>query len=220
MSSLVAAAEARAAQDASKRGPYLAPFLPSSEIVQRESLRMLELTSDAVLYDIGCGDARLLVEAARQHGCQGIGIDYDEAIVLKARESVAQSGLADAIAILHENALETDLRAAHRIFVYLMPKGMAALRTTFVRILSEGGRIVSYVFSIPDLEPVEKLQPEPMTNLYLYTKDSLPAGESEYRPEEEEEEEEEEENEQQEQEGDRVVRAPQVEQRDGPNTDR
>lgn len=155
----------------SKVGPYLAPFNPSGADVIADAASMLQLCADDVLWDLGCGDGRSLVAAAKTCGCRGIGVEYDLRFVERARRAVEDGGVGDMVEIRHGNALDVDLAEARKIFVYLLPRGMAALRDRFLEVLRGGGLVVSYTFSIKGLQPAE-VRPHGALKLYLYTSES------------------------------------------------
>jgi precorrin-6B methylase 2 len=143
MSSIVTAAPHNA-EPASKVGANLAPFNPSSEEVITTALHMLQLKETDTVYDLGCGDARFLVQAALRAGAHGVGIEYDKVFADRAKTRVLQAGLSNLVTIYHDNALNIDLTAATAAFVYLVPKGMAQLRPKLEALLLRGCRVVTY----------------------------------------------------------------------------
>jgi SAM-dependent methyltransferase len=125
-------------------GDGLAPFNPSGEGVIEAALLLLCLTPADLLFELGCGDARLLVAAAEASGARGVGIEYDSKFAQRAVALVRERGLQDQVTVQHANALDVDLDAATAAFVYLVPKGMAQLRGKLEGLLRRGGRVVTY----------------------------------------------------------------------------
>ncbi|CAM9570778.1 unnamed protein product [Choristocarpus tenellus] len=160
------------------KGKKLAPFNPSSDAVIQISLEMLQVVKSDVVYDLGCGDGRMLVEAVRLSGAQGIGVEYDQKYVDRAEQRVAEAGMSGQVKILHMNVLDADLVDATALFIYLCPSAMKALRETLVSLLQGGARIVTYVFSLPGLVPV-MVKEFKSTKIHLYTQGSIsPLGDS------------------------------------------
>ncbi|CAN0254504.1 unnamed protein product [Scytosiphon promiscuus] len=153
-------------------GEKLAPFNPSGDDVIRMAIEMLQLTSESILYDLGCGDGRLLVEAVISSGAQGVGVEYDKRYADRALKRVTDAELEQRISIVHGNVLDASIGEATAVFVYLVPAGMVALKDGLVSLLRAGARIVTYVFSIPDLHPV-RVEKFKATKIYLYTAASL-----------------------------------------------
>jgi cyclopropane fatty-acyl-phospholipid synthase-like methyltransferase len=125
-------------------GEKLAPFNPSSQPVIDCALEMLRLGPGDVLFDLGCGDGRVLVEACRRTGAQGVGIEYDGALVRKARQAVENAGVCDSIQIRHESLEGVDLDKATAVFVYLVPEGMKLVAPKLASLIDRGGRVVAY----------------------------------------------------------------------------
>jgi tRNA1(Val) A37 N6-methylase TrmN6 len=107
-----------------KKGKKLAPFNPTPDEVIDTALALLRIKAGDVVYDLGCGDARFLIAAAKQSDVKGLGVEYDKQFVEKAQSRIEESGLEDRITVVHENVLNVDLSPATSIFIYLVPEGM------------------------------------------------------------------------------------------------
>mmetsp|Transcript_15262 Transcript_15262/g.20143 ORF Transcript_15262/g.20143 Transcript_15262/m.20143 type:complete len:199 (+) Transcript_15262:44-640(+) len=155
-------------------GKKLAPFNPSHKEVIDIALHFLEPSPGAIIYDLGCGDGRFLVEAARRFDIKGIGIEYDQKYFSRAVENVKGAHLDAKVQIIHGNILDQEFTHAKLIFLYLVPEGIRMIRDKLIWCLRKNPscRIVTYVFSIPDLIPV-KSDVYKSTSIRLYTKDSL-----------------------------------------------
>lgn len=112
--------------------------------------RMLELAQvgpDDVVYDLGCGDGRIVVAAAKKYGCRAVGFELDRLRVREARENAVQAGVADRVTIELKDALTIDLRPATVVTLYLGPELNARLIPQLQQ-LAPGSRIVSHDFGI------------------------------------------------------------------------
>ena len=138
-----------------RRGPKLAPFNPSGDVVIDTAFRLLELGPSDILVDLGCGDARLLVAAASQRGVSRCyGVEYDGAVYRRAVARVAEqdAAVAERVRVRHGDALQAqaEVAAATAIFMYLVPTGMRAIAPQIIAAMRERGvRVVTYMFSLP-----------------------------------------------------------------------
>lgn len=168
-------------------GEKLAPYNPTNTEACDIALDMLDLKDDDILYDLGCGDARLLVQAWGRLKKQSesdeikssdgdfkfrtVGIEYDSLLHRRGQENLEANDLVPPQAsVIHGNVLDADYSDATALFVYLVPAGMKALRDTLVALMTENKevRVVTYVFSIPNLEPKQVSVYKQSTKLYLY----------------------------------------------------
>ena len=162
-------------------GTKLAPFNPTNDDACKIALELLDISSDSpsssMLYDLGCGDARLLTAACLicpHINC--IGIEYDSEVYQRALTHVSacdtnniELNISNRITLLHDNVLNISLLPATHIFIYLVPEGMKALREQLCDALRRGVRIVTYIFSLPDVVPTQVILYKGSTKLYLYT---------------------------------------------------
>eukprot|EP01032_Pedospumella_encystans_P015222 gene15222-17428_t len=153
-----------------KIGKKLAPFNPAGNEVVDIALELLQVKSGDVLYDLGCGDARLLARACQLNPLiSGVGIEYDQEIYMRACELIRNHNLCEPqVRIMHDNVLNIDFSDATCIFVYLVPEGMKLLQPSLLEALRRGVRIVTYVFSIPELTPAEVRVYKGSTKIYFY----------------------------------------------------
>ena len=170
-----AAAAAPVAPDPSK----LAPFNPTSDEGIAAAVQLGGIGPTDVVYDIGCGDGRFLVAAARA-GAIAIGIERDSVLVARARAR-AEEALPDItstfgpaadggprVRIVHgDAATSADLAGATVVFVYLVPTGLKIVRPLLEAVVAGGGRVVSNIFSVPDWTPTEKRVAKGLP-VYLY----------------------------------------------------
>mmetsp|Transcript_30029 Transcript_30029/g.50649 ORF Transcript_30029/g.50649 Transcript_30029/m.50649 type:complete len:181 (+) Transcript_30029:33-575(+) len=135
-------------------GENLAPFNPSMQPVVDTALELLALTDSDVLYELGCGDGRVMIAAAiATPGLRCVGIEYDAEYAERARRAVETAGLEERVSVIHGNVLDVYMSDATSVFVYLVPKGMKLVAPMLKSLVDErGGRIVSYIFSVPGRE--------------------------------------------------------------------
>uniref|UniRef100_A0AAV1U0L9 Methyltransferase domain-containing protein n=1 Tax=Peronospora matthiolae TaxID=2874970 RepID=A0AAV1U0L9_9STRA len=148
-------------------GPKLAPFTPSGDGVLTHALDLLALSPSDVLFDLGCGDARMLVHAAEQTGARGVGVEYNGDLVKRAQARIEESGVMDLVAVRHGDALEVDLTTATAMFLYLVPRGIQLLLPKLEEARRLHVRFVTYMFSIPGWIPTDE-RTYKGTKVYLY----------------------------------------------------
>lgn len=149
-------------------GTKLAPFNPSMPYVVEAALAMLQLSNEDVLYDLGCGDGRVMIAAAlATPGLRCIGIEYDSKYAARAQEAVAAAGLTERVTVHHANVLDVSIADATAAFVYLVPKGMVLVAPALQKLIARGGRVVTYVFSMPDATPTQ-VEMAKGTKIYRY----------------------------------------------------
>lgn len=139
---------------ADRSAQSLAPFVPTPMEVVHEMLKLAQVTKDDVVYDLGCGDGRIVVEAAKLHGARGVGVDYDPQRCDEARERAEKDGVSDRVEIRREDVMKTDFSEATVITLYLLPSSNNLLRPKLIK-MKPGTRIVSHDFDIDDWEALE-----------------------------------------------------------------
>jgi SAM-dependent methyltransferase len=137
---------------ASRRRPDV-PFVTTPPEAVAAMVEMAGVRDGDVVYDLGCGDGRLVIAAAgRAAGVRGVGIDIDPARVDEARAAVRAAGLADRVDIRRADLFDADLRPATVVLMFLMPSVNERLIPQFDR-MRPGTRIVSHQFRIPGVKP-------------------------------------------------------------------
>jgi trans-aconitate methyltransferase len=146
-------------------------YIPTPEDAVEAMLTLASVGPDDVLYDLGCGDGRLLIRAAQRWGTRGVGIDIDPDRIAQAQAQVNAAGLADLITLQQGNLYESDLRSATVVALYLLPHLNLRLRPRLWTQLQPGTRVVSHQFDMGDWEPQEILRLVPSeedSTLYLW----------------------------------------------------
>jgi SAM-dependent methyltransferase len=131
----------------------LAPFDPTPQEVVDRMLALAAVRSDDVIYDLGSGDGRMLLAAAKKYGIKGVGFEVDPGLVKLAREKIKDENLEQLVDIRQQDFMTADLSPASVVMLYLSQDGNAALKPHLQRQLRPGARIVSYTFDMGDWPP-------------------------------------------------------------------
>jgi SAM-dependent methyltransferase len=134
------------------RGPDVI-YLPSAADVVTRILEVGRVDSDDVVYDLGCGDGRIVIAAARDYGARGVCVDIDPSLIAKSRSNADTAGVADRIEFRHADMFETDLSSATVVALYLSPALNVRLRPKLFREVRPGAWIVSHNFDMGDWKP-------------------------------------------------------------------
>jgi ubiquinone/menaquinone biosynthesis C-methylase UbiE len=149
----------------------LAPYVPSPQVVVEKMLEAAALKPGETVYDLGCGDGRILITAAERFKAKGVGVELSAKLVAEAQEKVRQRGLQNWIHIMQGDLLEADVSGADVVTVYLLTSSNARLQPKFERTLKPGARVISHDFAIRGWQPgrVEKLTVANRTHtIYVY----------------------------------------------------
>ena len=133
------------------------PYVSTPYEVVDEMLRLAQVGAGDVLYDLGCGDGRIVITAARRFGTRGVGIDIDPRRVADADAAARSAGVADRVRFVQQDLFETDFSPASVVMLYLFPELNARLMPK-LRALRPGTRIVSHDFAIGDWPPEQVVQ--------------------------------------------------------------
>lgn len=126
----------------------LAPYLATPEDVVDRMLALAETTSRDTVYDLGCGDGRIPIAAAKKFGAHGVGLDIDPKLVDLARSNAKAAGVEKLVEFRVENVLEADVSPATVVTLYLLSSSNERLRPMLQKQLKPGARIVSHAFSM------------------------------------------------------------------------
>ncbi|HNS04650.1 MAG TPA: class I SAM-dependent methyltransferase [Candidatus Saccharicenans sp.] len=129
------------------------PFVPTPYEVVDEMLRLAELKKGDILYDLGCGDGRIVIEAAKRAGIRAVGIDIDPERIRESEENAIKAGVQKMVEFRCQNIFEADFSDATVVTMYLLPDVNIRLRPTILRKLRPGTRIVSHSFDMDEWEP-------------------------------------------------------------------
>ena len=159
----------------SQDNPSLAPFVPSPYDVVQRMLTLAEVTRDDVVYDIGCGDGRIVITAAQRFGARGVGIDIDPQRIAEANANAERAGVQHLVKFIQQDAMTVDVSEATVVTLYLLSSSNLKLRPLLTSQLAPGSRIVSHAFSMGDWEPdvIDRFEDERgnTRSLYLWRHD-------------------------------------------------
>jgi ribosomal protein L11 methylase PrmA len=152
-----------------------APYVTTPPDVVERMLTMAGVGPRDVVYDLGCGDGRIVITAAQKYGARGVGVDIDPARIFDAEENARRAGVTDRVRFRLEDALKTDVSDATVVTLYMLSAINVKLRPILTRDLRPGARIVSHSFAMGDWEPavVDTFRDAQGTSrtLYLWTAD-------------------------------------------------
>lgn len=160
------------AQEASTRRPDVI-YVPTPQEVVDAMLDVAKVGASDVVYDLGCGDGRIVVTAAKKFGARGVGIDIDPQRIKEANENVASNGVGDKVEIREADLFETDLSEASVVTLYLLSSLNLKLRPKLWSELKVGSRVVSHAFNMGDWEPEQTLDVNGRTVYYWTITDDL-----------------------------------------------
>jgi tRNA G37 N-methylase Trm5 len=142
--------------DGKKNGDFISldvPYVPTPHKVVDKMLEMAMVRPGELVYDLGSGDGRIVVQAAKKYGARGIGVDMDPERVKEAKKNVETNGVKSKVEIREGNALKTDVSRADVVTLYLLPSVNMELRPKLQQ-LPSGTRIVSHDFDMGDWKPL------------------------------------------------------------------
>jgi SAM-dependent methyltransferase len=132
---------------------HLAPFDPTPQEVVERMLELAGVTKSDTVYDLGAGDGRIVIAAAKKYGAKAVGFEIDPGLVKLARENVRKAGVEKLVEIRQEDFMTADLSAASVVTLYLSFDGNIRVRPLLMRQLEPGARVVSYHFDMGDWQP-------------------------------------------------------------------
>ena len=130
-----------------------APYVSTPQPAVDAMLRMAAVRPDDVLYDLGCGDGRIVISAARDYGARGVGIDLDPRRIEDANAAARRAGVSGRVRFLVQDLFRTDFSEATVLALYLFPELNAKLLPKIRAELRPGARVVSHQFLIGDWKP-------------------------------------------------------------------
>lgn len=135
--------------------PDLAPYVPTPMVVVEKMLEMAGVTKTDILYDLGCGDGRIVIMAAKKFGTRGVGIDLDPERIKESIAYAKQAGVEDLVEFLLQDVMKSDISQATVVTLYLLPESNAILRPILEEQLKDGARVVSHNYHMPDWQARE-----------------------------------------------------------------
>ena len=137
-----------------KNPDNLGPDMPTPQAVVDEMLRVAQVKPGETVYDLGCGDGRILITAAQKYNARGVGIEMSRDIFDKTAAHIKSIGLDGRIQVIHENALHADLSPADVVTLYFLTSSNERLKPLFAK-LHPGARVVSHDYAIRGWTPTQ-----------------------------------------------------------------
>ncbi|HEX5611412.1 MAG TPA: methyltransferase domain-containing protein [Burkholderiales bacterium] len=132
-------------------------YVPTPQEVVEDMLRLVDVKKGDVLYDLGCGDGRIPITAARLYGIRAVGIDIDPQRIAEAKENAKKAGVTHLVDFRLADLFQSDFREASVITLYLLPDLNVKLRPRLLAEMKPGTRIVSHQFDMGDWKPEKRL---------------------------------------------------------------
>ena len=133
--------------------PQLAPYVPTPQEVVERMLTLAGVSKGDVVYDLGCGDGRIPITAARKYGARGVGVDIDPQRIAEANANAKAAGVEHLVTFKLQDAMTTDVSGASVVTLYLLSASNLKLRPMLTRHLKPGARIVAHSFGMGDWTP-------------------------------------------------------------------
>jgi SAM-dependent methyltransferase len=143
------------------------PYVPTPQVVVDKMLELADVKSGDYVIDLGSGDGRIPITAAKRFGTKGLGVDLNPIRVQEATANAANAGVQDKVEFRRQNLFETDFSKATVLTMYLLPDVNKRLRPRILRELAPGTRVVSHSFDMGDWMPDEKVTVEGRT-IYMW----------------------------------------------------
>ncbi len=140
-------------------------FVPTDELVVEAMLKMAAVTKDDILYDLGCGDGRIVVAAAMEREAKAIGVDMDPRRIAEANALAETVSVTDRVTFLQEDLLSVDFSQATVVTLYLLPSLNLKLKERILNELKPGTRIIAHAFNMGRWQPDAK---RAMGGVYIY----------------------------------------------------
>ena len=144
------------------------PYVPTRPAVVEAMLKLAKVKPTDILYDLGCGDGRIVITAAKKYGVTGKGIDINPERIKEANQNAKEANVTGKVKFETANLFETDFSPATVVTLYLLPSVNLRLRPMLLKQLQPGSRIVSHDFDMGDWKPEQIVEVDGAT-IYLWT---------------------------------------------------
>jgi SAM-dependent methyltransferase len=165
-------AVSRAGSDGQEKIKLDVPYEPSSEEVVRAMLEIARVGKNDLVYDLGCGDGRIVIAAAQKAGARGVGVDLDPVRIKESLENARQAKVGNRVQFFQQDLFQTDIAKATVLMLYLWPEVNLKLRPKLLRELKPGTRVVSHSHDMGSWEPDQTIRTTDGHRVYFWV---LPA---------------------------------------------
>ena len=146
----------------------MSAFVPTPQERVHVMLKVAKVTTNDMVYDLGCGDGRIVIAAATEYHARGVGIDIDPQRIKEATKHAAEEGVSDLVSFRRVDLFEADIHDATVVTLYLLPAMNLELRPRLLKQLRPGTRIVSHQFDMDDWLPQQTVDVDGR-KVYLWT---------------------------------------------------
>lgn len=143
------------AQAPARRGPDVI-FVPTPNEVVDKMFELAQVSAKDVVYDLGCGDGRIVISAAQRFGARGVGIDIDPQRIAEATANIRNAGVGDKVRLIEGDLFEADISEATVVMLYLLTRLNVKLRPKLLKELRPGARVVSHAFDMGEWAPEQR----------------------------------------------------------------
>ena len=147
--------DARVAQAQDVESQKIVPYVPTPQDVVEKMLEMAQVKKGDVVYDLGSGDGRIVVTAAKKYGVKAIGFEIDPERIKESHENIRKAGVGNLVEIRQQDIRTVDLSAASVLTMYLLPEVNLMIRPNIWKQMKPGSRVVSHDFDMADWKPVK-----------------------------------------------------------------
>jgi predicted RNA methylase len=167
---VLALASLPAAAQSPRYANKLAPFVTSPVRIVDRMLELAHLKPGETLYDLGCGDGRILIAAAEKYKVKAVGVEISPKLVAEAKTNIENAGLSDQASVIRGDLLDTDLSNADVVTIYLATSSNQKLKPRLERFLKAGARVISHDYAVPGWRPshVERSNDRHIHLIYVY----------------------------------------------------
>ena len=146
-----------AAQTPQPRRPPDVPFVPTTDEAVQAMLKLAGVTKNDIVYDLGCGDGRIVIAAAKSFGAHAVGIDINPTRIGEAKENAKKAGVENLVRFEENDLFEADFHEASVVTLFLLPNVNLKLRPKLLQVLKPGTRVVSNTFDMGDWKPEKEI---------------------------------------------------------------
>jgi len=143
-------------------------YVPTSNGVADAMLKLARVTANDVVYDLGSGDGRIVILAAKKYGARGVGVELDGDLIKEAKKNAMKAGVSDKVTFVQDDLFKTNLSDATVVTLYLSNSINLRLRSLLQQELKPGSRVVSHRFEMGDWKPEATVRLE-VTSIHLWT---------------------------------------------------
>lgn len=137
---------------------YEVPYVPTPEEVVEQMLKLAAIHKGDVLYDLGSGDGRIVITAAKRFGIRGVGIDINPERIREAKENAERAGVSNLVTFREGDLFQADISQATVVTMYLLPSVNIRLKPKLLRELKPGSRLISHDFDMGDWKPDKEVK--------------------------------------------------------------